>query len=201
MPVVTQVSQLGAAGTVAVSTAAVTQVDIAQDRTEIFVAEVAQDVVEERFEVPQFVDNFVDFDAVYSWGQVIIADKVAEAQVFVEEAQVNLSPSVTETDIDESEDSKPTSASASEEASDEPANKQESNKEQSTEEEELEEKDKPSPEDEEEEKEVKPNPDTEEELEEPTEDSEDDSDAIRRVETPIDFEDNIKPHNIVSPAS
>ncbi len=50
LPVVTQVSQLGAAGTVAVSTAAVTQVDIAQDRTEIFVAEVAQDVVEERFE-------------------------------------------------------------------------------------------------------------------------------------------------------
>jgi hypothetical protein len=44
LPVVTQVSQLGAAGTVAVSTAAVTQVDIAKDRTEIFVAEVAQDV-------------------------------------------------------------------------------------------------------------------------------------------------------------
>lgn len=59
LPVVTQVSQLGAAGTVAVSTAAVTQVDIAQDRTEVFVAEVAQDVIEERFEVPMFIDNFV----------------------------------------------------------------------------------------------------------------------------------------------
>ena len=201
LPVVTQVSQLGAAGTVAVSTAAVTQVDIAQDRTEIFVAEVAQDVVEERFEVPKFVDNFVDFDAVYSWGQVIIADKVAEAQVFVEEAKPNLSLPPTESETDESEDSKPASSSVSEESDEKPADKQESNKEQSTEEEELEEKDKPSPEDEEEEEEVKPNPDTEEESKERTEDSEGDSDAIRRVETPVDFDDDIKPHNIVSPVS
>ena len=86
LPVVTQVSQLGAAGTVAVSTAAVTQVDIAKDRTEVFVAEVAQDVIEERFEVPMFIDNFVDFASLNDWGQQVISEKIAEAQTFVAEA-------------------------------------------------------------------------------------------------------------------
>ena len=110
IPVVSQVSQLGAAGTVAVSTAAVTQVDIAKDRTEIFVAEVAQDVVEERFEVPMFIDNFVDFASLNDWGQDVIAEKIQEAQDFVAEAS---EPIQTLSQSDVSEDTKPASSSAS----------------------------------------------------------------------------------------
>ena len=41
LPIIDKVSQLGAAGTVAVSTAAVTQTNIAVDQTEVFVASVA----------------------------------------------------------------------------------------------------------------------------------------------------------------
>ena len=110
LPVVTQVSQLGAAGTVAVSTAAVTQVDIAKDRTEIFVAEVAQDVVEERFEVPMFIDNFVDFASLNDWGQDVIAEKIQEAQDFVAEAS---EPIQTSSQSDVSEDTKPQTVVAS----------------------------------------------------------------------------------------
>lgn len=119
LPVVNQVSQLGAAGTVAVSTAAVTQVDIAKDRTEIFVAEVAQDVVEERFEVPMFIDNFVDFASLNDWGQEVIAEKIQEAQSFV--AEVSESPQTSQTSS-ETEDTKPeTSASSKDDSSDKPS--------------------------------------------------------------------------------
>ena len=114
LPVVTQVSQLGAAGTVAVSTAAVTQVDIAVDRTEVFVAEVANDVIEERFEVPTFIDTFVDFDSLNDWGQQVIIDKVSEAQAFVSEAseqrQIPIQSSA-------SQDSKSASSASSQDAS------------------------------------------------------------------------------------
>ena len=48
-PIVEKISSLGTAGTVAVSTAAVTQTELAVDMTQVFVAEVAEDVVEERF--------------------------------------------------------------------------------------------------------------------------------------------------------
>jgi hypothetical protein len=69
LPVIDKISQLGAAGTVAVSTAAVTQTNIAVDQTEVFVASVANDVVEERLGFPAFVENIVNFDAVNVWGQ------------------------------------------------------------------------------------------------------------------------------------
>ena len=62
LPVVQKVSELGTAGTIAVSTAAVAQTELATDLTQVFIADVAQDAVEERFEVPQFIDTFVDFD-------------------------------------------------------------------------------------------------------------------------------------------
>lgn len=132
LPVVTQVSQLGAAGTVAVSTAAVTQVDIAKDRTEIFVAEVAQDVVEERFEVPQFIDNFVDFSSINDWGQDVIAEKIQEAQAFVAEAS---EPQQTSTPSGESSDTKPeTSSSSQDSSSDNPSDNSSNNTEQKSEE-------------------------------------------------------------------
>ena len=116
LPVVTQVSQLGAAGTVAVSTAAVTQVDIAKDRTEVFVAEVAQDVIEERFEVPMFIDNFVDFATLNDWGQEVISEKIAEAQNFVQEAS---SQPQTSTQSAPSQDSTPEPAASSNSSSSE----------------------------------------------------------------------------------
>ena len=77
LPVVQKVSELGTAGSVAVSTAAVAQTSVAVDQTEVFVASVANDVVEQRIEVPMFIDTFVDFHVLNDWGQIVIAEKVA----------------------------------------------------------------------------------------------------------------------------
>jgi flagellar biosynthesis GTPase FlhF len=85
IPIVDKVSQLGTAGTVAVATAGTAQVNIATDLTTVFVAEVANDIVEERFEVPVFVDNFIDFEHLNDWGQNVLIEKVSEAQTFVSE--------------------------------------------------------------------------------------------------------------------
>ena len=57
LPVVQKVSELGTAGSVAVSTAAVAQTSVAVDQTEVFVASVANDIVEERIEAPMFTDG------------------------------------------------------------------------------------------------------------------------------------------------
>jgi hypothetical protein len=201
LPVVTQVSQLGAAGTIAVSTAAVTQVDIAQDRTEIFVAEVAQDVIEERFEVPEFIDNFVDFATLNDWGQKVIAEKIAEAQSFVAEAS---EPPQTSTPSSESSDTTPeTSSSSQDNSSDNPSQPSETEEPQEPKSEESEPKEsKSSSEPTEEDKDVKPSNDPQEESKGDTERSEAKSDAIEQVETPIDsFEDDIKPHSSVRPVS
>ena len=78
LPVVQKVSELGTAGSVAVSTAAVAQTTVAIDQTEVFVASIANDVVEERIEVPMFIDNFIDFHELNDWGQAVIAEKIAE---------------------------------------------------------------------------------------------------------------------------
>jgi len=125
LPVVTQVTQLGTAGTVAVSTAAVTQVDIAKARTEIFVAEVANDVVEERFEIPQFFDNMIDFQSLNVWGQQVIAEQIAEATDFVEsvETKVEVSePQSTSGSSSSEEGNTPESSSSSQDsASDSPS--------------------------------------------------------------------------------
>jgi cobalamin biosynthesis protein CobT len=92
LPVVDKISQLGAAGTVAVSTAAVTQTNIAVDQTEVFVASVANDVVEERLGFPAFVENIVNFDAVNVWGQGVMQAKVAEVKAEVAKAEAKVAP-------------------------------------------------------------------------------------------------------------
>jgi cobalamin biosynthesis protein CobT len=103
IPVVQKVSELGTAGTIAVATAGTAQVGIATDLTTVFVAEIANDVVEERFEIPQFIDNFVDFQSLDVWGQQVIAEKVAE----VSELQPTSQSSAL------SEDTKPVSSASS----------------------------------------------------------------------------------------
>ena len=122
LPVVQKVSELGTAGSVAVSTAAVAQTTVAIDQTEIFVASVANDVVEERFEVPGFIDTFIDFHELNDWGQVIIIEKVSEAQAFVAEASEQLQIS---TQSAESLDSKPVSSASSQSSSSEKSSQSE----------------------------------------------------------------------------
>lgn len=106
-PIVEKVTSLGTAGTVAVSTAAVTQTELAVDMTQVFVAEVAEDVVEERFEVPHFFEMVIDFNDLNDWGQQVIAEKVAE----VSELQSTSQPSA------ESSDTKPAPSSSSQDSS------------------------------------------------------------------------------------
>lgn len=118
-PVVDKISQLGTAGTVAVSTAAVTQADLAKNLTEVFVAEVANDVVEERFEVPDYFNNFIDFHVLNDWGQVIIAEKVEAAQGIVAEAKISVSEqSSLQSETPDSEDTKQASDASSDKTSD-----------------------------------------------------------------------------------
>jgi hypothetical protein len=116
LPVVQKVGELGTAGSVAVSTAAVAQTTVAIDQTEIFVASVANDVVEERFEVPGFIDTFIDFHELNDWGQVVLIEKVSEAQAFVESASEQLQ---TSTQSAESLDSKPVPSASSNNSSSE----------------------------------------------------------------------------------
>jgi outer membrane biosynthesis protein TonB len=93
LPVVQKVSELGTAGSVAVSTAAVAQTNVAIDQTEVFVASVANDIVEERIEAPMFMDTFIDFHSLNDWGQIVLTEKVSEAQAFVAEASEQLQTS------------------------------------------------------------------------------------------------------------
>jgi hypothetical protein len=93
LPVVQKVSELGTAGSVAVSTAAVAQTGVAVDQTQVFVASVANDVVEQRIEAPGFIDFVVDFERLNNWGQIVMAEQLEAAQSFVEsvEAKVEVS--------------------------------------------------------------------------------------------------------------
>lgn len=113
LPVVQKVSELGTAGSVAVSTAAVAQTSVAVDQTEVFVASVANDIVEERIEVPMFIDTFVDFHVLNDWGQVVMAEKVEAAQEFVEKAEAIASPAPSQSQTPSSLDSKPSSSESS----------------------------------------------------------------------------------------
>ncbi len=204
LPVVTQVSQLGAAGTVAVSTAAVTQVDIAKDRTEIFVAEVAQDVIEERFEVPQFIDSFVDFTVLNNWGQEVIAEKVAEAQTFVAEvSEPQQTSQPTGETSDTTQETSASSNSSSSEKSSQNDQPQQTDKSSESETEKQQSKEgNSSSEPTEETEEVKSNDDPQEESKSDTEQSEAKSDAIEQVETPFEpMSDDIKPHSSVRQVS
>ncbi len=139
LPVVQKVSELGTAGSVAVSTAAVAQTTVAVDQTEIFVANVANDVVEERFEVPGFIDTFIDFHELNDWGQVVLIEKVSEAQAFVESASEQLQ---TSTQSSDPQDSKPVPSASSQSSSsekssqsDQPSNTDKSQESQKTEQE------------------------------------------------------------------
>jgi flagellar biosynthesis GTPase FlhF len=91
-PVVDKIAQLGTAGTVAVGTAAVTQTNIAVDETEVFVASVANDVVEQRFYVPPILDRLIDFPSLDSWGQAVMQEKVAEVQAEVAKVEAKVAP-------------------------------------------------------------------------------------------------------------
>ena len=215
LPVVTQVSQLGAAGTVAVSTAAVTQVDIAQTRTEIFVAEVANDVVEERFEIPQFFETVIDFQALNVWGQDVIAEQIAEATDFVESVETKVEASSQQSTSESSSsagDTTPESSSSSQDTSDDTPSDTESQESESetesTEQETEAEESKSSEESKEGDSETK-SEDTQEQSQEqetePQQESQDSnesssqptesSDPVKTsVETPVD---NIKPHDMV----
>ena len=213
LPVVTQVSQLGAAGTVAVSTAAVTQVDIAQARTEIFVAEVANDVVEERFEIPQFFNNVIDFQALNVWGQNVIAEQIAEATDFVESVETKVeasSPQSTSESSSSAGDTTPESSSSSQDtSSDTPSEteSQESEAETESTEQEVEEN-KSSEESKEGDSETKSEDTKEQSQEQETETKQETQESNQSsseptkssepvktsVETPVD---NIKPHDMV----
>ena len=84
-PVVQKVSELGTAGTVAVSTAAVAQTGVAVDQTEVFVANIANDIVEERFEIPEVFNTVLDFEIINDWAQQRLAQKYIEAQESIEQ--------------------------------------------------------------------------------------------------------------------
>ena len=103
LPVVQKVSELGTAGSVAVSTAAVAQTTVAIDQTEVFVASVANDVVEQRIEVPMFIDTFIDFHELNDWGQVVIAEKIAA---------VSELPQISQPAVDASDTTQETSPSS-----------------------------------------------------------------------------------------
>ena len=91
LPVVQKVSELGTAGTVAISTATVAQTELAIDQTEVFVANIANDIVEERFEIPEVFNTFVNFETLNTWGQAKLQEKIVEAQQIIEEAEVKVS--------------------------------------------------------------------------------------------------------------
>ena len=113
LPVVQKVSELGTAGSVAVSTAAVAQTTVAVDQTEVFVASVANDVVEERIEVPFFVDTFVDFHYLNDWGQEAMSEKMEEAQEFVDKVEAIASPSPSQSETPSGGDPKSSSSASS----------------------------------------------------------------------------------------
>ena len=114
LPVVDKITQLGTAGTVAVSTAAITQTNIAVDETEVFVASVANDVVHQRLMFPPLITDFVDFSALNSWGTEVMKQKVAEVKAQVEKVESK----VTETGSQATEEAKGQEPQAQEESAD-----------------------------------------------------------------------------------
>lgn len=199
-PVVQKVSELGTAGSVAVSTAAVAQTGVALDQTEVFVASVANDIVEERIEPPMFisavVETFVTFEDIDHWGQGVIQEKLEVAQTFVEKAETIVESSVEEIDepVDEpvpvvSEDQSDESETDTEEDTEleTDAEPEESDEEESSKEPEPEKQTELEKEEEEELEES-----LEEELEEETKEV---KEELPRVETPINEDDT----TIISP--
>jgi len=218
-PVIEKVTTLGTAGTVAMGTAAVTQVELATDQTETLVALVANDVIEQRIEAPMFIDVFVDFEAVNDWGQEVMAEKVAEAQTFADEVSEQIQIQ-TETSSEPDPKPQPVAASDSveEKTSDVKAEQEESKPEPQPKseqpKEETEEKDSSKDSDQEQDKEDKPvkaqeaKTETEEQNEQksPSEEiKEEIEEEVKndppKVETPtLDEIDPIKPHDLVNPS-
>lgn len=213
LPIVDKVSQLGTAGTVAVSSAAVVQTELAVDQTQVFIAEVANDVVEQRIEAPFFIDTFVDFYELNDWGQIVIAERVSEAQAFVAEVSEQ---QPTSQQNNSSEQTKPESSSSSKDSSsDSPSDNSSNNTEQKSEEKESKETEKSSSDKKVEEKSEEVKKEAQETQEEPNKESETketqeqqnapegkseaEVDEIPFIETPIDYQDDIKPHRQVSP--
>jgi len=120
LPVVDKITQLGAAGTVAVGTAAVTQTNIAVDETEVFVASVANDVVHKRFNFPPLITNFVDFGALNSWGTGVMQEKVAKVKAEVAKVEAKVAP------VESQQESQTESQAAEETSSQEPQTQKES---------------------------------------------------------------------------
>lgn len=105
LPIINQATQLGAAGSVAVATAAVTQTNIAVQETEVFVASVANDVVEERFIPPSVFNRFVDFPELNDWGQKVMQEKVESVRQEIARTEAKIAPTRGD---NKSGDTKPT---------------------------------------------------------------------------------------------
>jgi len=145
LPVINQAAQLGAAGSVAVATAAVTQTNIAVDETEILVASVANDVVENRFQPPSFINRFVDFSEVNAWGQGVMQEKVEAVKQEMARAEAKIAPAspdkgegdtqgAAEAETEPQGDSKDESLSTAEESSEEAETSEESQESEGSEE-------------------------------------------------------------------
>ena len=120
LPIIDKIAQLGAAGTVAVGTAAVTQTNIAVDETEVFVASVANDVVHKRLILPPLITDYVDFGALNSWGAGVMQQKVAEVKAEVAQVESKVAP------VESQEGSETESQSTEETGSQEPQSQEES---------------------------------------------------------------------------
>jgi DNA polymerase III gamma/tau subunit len=228
LPVVETLVQLGPAGSVAVTTAAVTQVELAQSTTEQFVSEIANDVVEQRIEAPQFVHNFVDFEEINDWGQFIIAERYVAAQTYAsgvsEQIQTKIQTGEIPVSKPSSSDASPSQTSAPEQ---QPQSESEPEAEQKPQSEQAPEKSEPAEEPKEEKAEKQSEVKEESKQEEPKQEAKESNEPKEepqqeepkqseeqspsseptpepepvkppRIETPI-FEDDIKPHRSVSP--
>ena len=203
LPVVQKVSELGTAGSVAVSTAAVAQTTVAVDQTEVFVASVANDVVEQRIEVPFFIDTFVDFHELNDWGQVVIAEKIAAVSELPQISQPAADAS------DTTQETAPSSQSSSSEKSAQNGQPQQTDKSQESEKKgqeskgESSSKDSDSKEDNKGKQEQSQEQKTEEQKESQESKSSSESDTKSEpvkadmpiIQTPIDTIDDIKPHS------
>ena len=210
LPVVQKVSELGTAGSVAVSTAAVAQTNVAIDQTEVFVASVANDVVEQRIEVPFFIDTFVDFYVLNDWGQAVIAEKVAAVSELPQISQSTVDASDTKQEISPSSHNSSSEKSAqsgqpqqTDKSSESKSQKQETKAENSSKEGDSEKDNKGKQEPSQEQK-----TETKQQTQQNNSSSSKSSDIPAEVktntpvvETPIDTFDEIKPHRLVSPAN
>ena len=216
LPVVQKVSELGTAGSVAVSTAAVAQTTVAVDQTEVFVASVANDVVEQRIEVPMFIDTFVDFHELNNWGQVVIAEKIAAVSELPQISQpaADASDTTQETSLSShnssAESSSQTDQPQQTDKSQESQNKGQESKEENSSEENKEAKDNDSEQDnkdkQESDQEQKTESKTESQESNSSSDSESKSDNVKaeppRIETPFEpMNDDIKPHSSIRQVS